>query len=196
MAEEKLFMLLLGCRPKGRNTEQHDVYFGIGSTLKDLLPGIKASWPGAGEIHIDAWRMVTAADGYSINIQKRSAAGNSTPHPAPAPQLFFINLGGYRQNEFDEFHYKILVVADTLEEAKAQAKRTAFFKHNGLPNSATARNAVAHIDDKFGVDVDDLFAVKDILPAALKEQYRIELLPSAATKEDEIHLGYLRLVNL
>ncbi|MGN6440105.1 MAG: DUF1543 domain-containing protein [Agriterribacter sp.] len=33
-------MLLLGCKPAGRHTEQHDVFFGIGASLKDLIPDI------------------------------------------------------------------------------------------------------------------------------------------------------------
>ena len=37
-------MLLLGCRPTGRNTEQHDIYFGIAKSLKDLIPEIKSFW--------------------------------------------------------------------------------------------------------------------------------------------------------
>ncbi|MEP6700612.1 MAG: DUF1543 domain-containing protein, partial [Bacteroidota bacterium] len=30
----KLFMLLIGCKPLGRNIEQHDIFFGIGETIK------------------------------------------------------------------------------------------------------------------------------------------------------------------
>jgi hypothetical protein len=26
-------------------------------------------------------------------------------------QLFFINLGGYKENEFEEYHYKMITVA-------------------------------------------------------------------------------------
>jgi len=52
-------MLLLGCKPPGRNTEQHDIFFGIGSGLKELIPAIIDSWPEAKKkIHIDAWREV------------------------------------------------------------------------------------------------------------------------------------------
>ena len=36
MANLKLFMVLLGCTPRGRNTEQHDI-FGVGEELQDLL---------------------------------------------------------------------------------------------------------------------------------------------------------------
>jgi hypothetical protein len=55
MSPLKLFMVLLGCTPAGRNTEQHDVFFSIGSGLKDLIPDIVDCWPEAkGKIHIDA----------------------------------------------------------------------------------------------------------------------------------------------
>lgn len=51
----KLYMLMLGCKPKGRFTEQHDIFFGIGNSLKDLIPQMKIFWPEAkGQIHIDA----------------------------------------------------------------------------------------------------------------------------------------------
>ena len=33
----KLFMTLIGCTPAGRNIEQHDVFFGIGNSLKDIV---------------------------------------------------------------------------------------------------------------------------------------------------------------
>ena len=63
------------CRPKGRNTEQHDVFFGIGEDLKDLVRCIKTSWPeAAGEIHIDAWRRADCVDGYAITVEEIVAA--------------------------------------------------------------------------------------------------------------------------
>ena len=52
-----LYMVLIGCRPKGRHTEQHDIFFGIASALKDLIPEMYRFWPGAkGNMHIDGWR--------------------------------------------------------------------------------------------------------------------------------------------
>jgi len=65
----KLYMIMLGCRPKGRYTEQHDIFFGIGKSLKELIPSMKAFWPEAkGQIHIDAWREVTTVDNYKIEV--------------------------------------------------------------------------------------------------------------------------------
>ncbi|WP_325645076.1 DUF1543 domain-containing protein, partial [Chitinophaga sp.] len=47
MATLKLFMVVLGCTLEGRHTEQHDVFFGIGNQLSDLVPDMKAFWPEA-----------------------------------------------------------------------------------------------------------------------------------------------------
>ena len=50
-----LYMIMLGCTPKGRFTEQHDIFFGIGTSLKELVADMKSFWPEAkGKIHIDA----------------------------------------------------------------------------------------------------------------------------------------------
>lgn len=54
--------------------------------------------------------------------------------------------------------------------------------------------AVSHIDDKHGVDIDDIFNVSDILPKKMKEKYTIVLEKSnAEVQENEMHLGYFKL---
>lgn len=150
MQNLKLFMLMLGCRPAGRNTEQHDMFFSVGYTVKDLVPEIKAFWPEAkGNIHVDAWREVNLVNGYRVRVVPREAAAG-VPEEG-ADKLFFLNLGGYKPGEFDEFHYKMLAVAKDQGDAAKQARQTAFYKHTGF------KGAASHIDDKFGVDVDELF---------------------------------------
>jgi hypothetical protein len=52
------------------------------------------------------------------------------------------------------------------------------------------------VDDKYGLDVDDIYEIADILPASIKEQYKLRLSPSAETTEDEVHLGYLKVDQL
>lgn len=48
MKEElQLYMVILGCKPKGRFTEQHDIFFGIGNSLKNLIPQMNFFWPEA-----------------------------------------------------------------------------------------------------------------------------------------------------
>ncbi len=182
MTSPKLFMILLGCTPRGRHTEQHDIFFGIASSLAELKPAMQQFWPGT-QLHIDAWREVTNVDGYKIEVVSK------TEDKANSLQLFFLNLGGYKQHEFDEFHYKMLVVAPDKGKAVKAATQTAFYKHVSLPGNATS-----HIDDRYGVDVDDIFAIKDILPKETKELYSLSISKTAVTElqQDELHLGYLK----
>ena len=179
----KLFMIMLGCRPKGRFTEQHDIFFGIGNSLKELIPKMKAFWPEAkGQIHIDVWREVTIVDNYKIEVVSKSEVTEQELN------LFFINFGGYKENEFEEFHYKIVTVANTLGEASKKSKETSFYKHCGF------KGATSHIDDKFGIDVDDIYNVKEILELDLKEKFALKITKSEnEIKEDELHIGYLKL---
>ncbi|SHF59816.1 protein of unknown function [Cnuella takakiae] len=178
----RLFMLLAGATPPGRHTEQHDVFFGIAETAADLVPGLRAFWPDAGKgLHVDAWRAVTVVNGYRVEVQE--GAVDTGMH-----RLFFINLGGYKKDQFDEFHYKMIVAAPDKAAAVLAAKQTAFFRHTGF------KGAPAHIDDKYGVDVDDVYAIADILPPSVKDRYRLVLTPAETElPEDEIHLGYFRL---
>jgi len=175
-------MILLGCTPKGRHTEQHDIFFGIAHSLAELKPAMQQFWPGT-QLHIDAWREVTNVDGYKIEVVSK------IDDKANSPQLFFLNLGGYKQNEFDEFHYKMLVVTPDKGKAVKAATQTAFYKHVSLPGNGTS-----HIDDRYGVDVDDVFAIDDILPEETKEQYSLSISSVAdrSLQEDELHLGYLK----
>ncbi len=180
----KLFMLLLGCKPNGRNTEQHDIFFGVAKELKDLVPDIKAFWKGSGKIHIDAWKTVTNVDGHQITVSEEKETN------AEKVNLFFLNLGGYKENNFDEFHYKMLTIATDKSKAIATAKQTAFYLHTGFGNIATS-----HIDDKYGVDVDDIFEIQDILPSEIKEKFSINISQNIINNlpEDEMNLGYFKL---
>jgi hypothetical protein len=176
-----LYMMLVGCRPPGRFTEQHDVFFGIAETPADLIPKLNVFWPEArGRMHVDALRPVTSVDGYTISVQPRSNTTNNT-----APKLFFLNLGGYKQDVFDEFHYKMLAVAADKSTAVKQAKQTAFYKHTGFTG------APSHMDDKWGVDVDDVYEIDDILPAADREQFSLHIKPTTSTAADPLQLGYI-----
>lgn len=179
----QLFMILLGCKPEGRHTEQHDIFFGVGTSLKDLLPEMLDFWPEAkGKIHIDAYRVVKKIGAYRVDVVAKSAAESTNSN-----SLFFLNLGGYKPGEFEEPHYKMLVVTDQKALAIKEAKETAFYKHTAFDN------AVSHIDDKYGVDVDDVFEIEDILPKTTKDKYTLKLTQASNLPEDELFLGYLPL---
>lgn len=180
-----LFMVLIGCTPKGRHTEQHDVFFGIATELKELIDDINIFWPEAeGKIHIDAWRKITTVDEYNITVLPRE---NQT---LSENKLFFLNLGGYKPGEFEEYHYKKICVAPTQAEAVKTAKTTTFYKHCGF------KGAESHIDDKYGVDVDDIYNVEDILPEKFKSKYQLVITKTTATTPDTEHIGYLKVSTL
>lgn len=175
-------MVMLGATPKGRLTEQHDIFFGIATSLKELVPQMKAFWPEA-QIHIDAWREVTSVDGFHVEVIERQPISSQN-------NLFFINLGGYREGEFEEYHYKILAVADSMASASKIAKSTAFYKHCGF------KGAESHIDDKYGIDVDDIYRVSDILSSNDKQRFSLRFTKMDETVEDKLHIGYVKIDKL
>lgn len=180
----RLFMVVLGATPNRRLTEQHDVFFGIAQSLGELVPQMIAFWPEAdGKIHIDSWREVTAVDGYVIEVVPKNEKSNDK-------QLFFLNLGGYKPGDLEEYHYKILSVANDMASAVRQSKSSAFYKHFGF------KGAESHVDDKYGVDVDDLHNVNDILADVFRQQYALQITPSGNLSEDELHIGYLKISKL
>lgn len=182
----KLFMVLLGCTPKGRTTEQHDVFFGIGETLKELLPQMNAFWPEAkGKLHIDAWREVTVVDDHSVEVVPKSENDMETEN------LYFLNLGGYQPGEFEEYHYKILAVGTKMAFAIKKAKKTVFYKHFNF------KGGESHVDDKYGLDVDDSHKVTDLLNAATKANFHLKISAlQEKTPDDTLHIGYVKIKSL
>ncbi|GAB0156314.1 hypothetical protein CHRYSEOSP005_15780 [Chryseobacterium sp. Alg-005] len=178
----KLFYMILGATPKGRNIEQHDVFFGIAENLKELVPYMKDFWKEAeGKIHIDCYQEVKFADGYEVKIAERTKTSSEN-------HLYFINLGGYKKGYFEEFHEQHLMVGSSMGEIVKKVKQTEFYQTMGF------ENAVSHIDDKHGVDIDDIFNVNDILPQVMKEKYSIILEKSnAENQENPMGLGYLKI---
>jgi hypothetical protein len=184
MEKLQLYMILLGCKPKGRHTEQHDLFFTIGSDLKSTIPEIKNFWHDGGTIHIDSWRTITECDGYEISVAKQSK--KTTPSKNDL-KLFFLNLGGYKPGDLEEYHYKMVVVALNKTEAIKQAKASAFYMHTGF------KGAASHIDDKYGIDVDDFYEIEDILPAEQKLKYKLKITKKSKIEKDVLHIGYTNL---
>ena len=181
----KLFYVILGSTPIGRNIEQHDVFFGIGESLKDLIPDMKNFWPEAkGKIHIDCYQEVKFVDGFEVKIVEKTSEITEN-------NLFFINLGGYQIGKFEELHEQILMVDQSMSKIIRRVKKTDFYKNMGFTD------AVSHIDDKHGVDIDDIFKISDILPLKMKEKYSIILEKTQVENQQNfIHIGYLAISKL
>ena len=58
-------------------------------------------------------------------------------------KILFINLGGYIENEFEEYHYKMKTVAKNLALALKTTKKISIFKHSGF------KEIPSYIDDKY-----------------------------------------------
>ena len=189
-----LFMVQLGGRPKGRLIEQHDMFFGVANQVSELIEDINHHWPEVkNKWHIDSYRAITKVGNHSIKlVESATSDGNN------GLKLFFINLGGYQQGSFEEFHYKLLIVAATQADAVKQAKQSAFYKEFTFKDKDSPFDAASHIDDKFAVDIDDIYNVNDLISNV---QVLIEPIPHdshelANTDDDKEYVGYLSIKNL
>lgn len=189
MSDTKLYMILIGYRPKGFNTEQHDVIFHVGKSMDDpaFLKQIRTSipLPKSVLVHIDCYVEVTQADGHSVSISKQQLLNN-----AAGPKLYFVNLGGYKKGVFQEHHKSILLALNDPAELKARALSDSFATEMDSDFEADAR---PHVDDrlKLGVDIDDATDVQELF-----DSYYITLTPNPSVP-DSIHSpvikGYMKL---
>lgn len=175
-------MAIVGCNFPNRFIEQHDIFFGIAPSLVDLKPKLIEFWPEIAEkLHIDSYRTVTKVGNYIISVID---AANKTEN---GWHLYFLNLGGYKPDDMEEYHYKQLIVASSMAEAMQIGKKNVFWQHHTEP----------HIDNKYGIDVDDAYLVEDMLPADVRNLYRIQIDEDVEnSSEDELHIGYLKLSKL
>jgi hypothetical protein len=113
----KLLAVYVGGDIKGANIELHDMRFVVAESIDDSHEELRRQWWGTpGSLHIDCWAELTHADGYAITLK---------PEPFTSPEkLFYVNLGGYEENEFTEMHKNMFVVAETESKAKLRALKT------------------------------------------------------------------------
>ena len=193
-----LFMVQLGGRPKGRLIEQHDMFFGVADELIELIPAINEHWPEVkNKWHVDSYRAVTRVGGYRIDWvsqDESDSANENQADDATNLKLFFINLGGYLPDDFEEYHHKLLIVAPSQAEAIKRAKQSDFYKQFSFKDKDTPFNAASHIDDKHQVDIDEIYDVNELLPAgSLQITADTTDVPPI---EDKSYIGYLSIKNL
>ena len=180
----KLFYVILGATTTGRNIEQHDVFFGIAKRVEDLHPEIKNFWKFT-KLHIDCYQEVKFADGYELKIVEKTESLTETENDV---ELFFINLGGYKAGHFEEFHEQHLMVGTSLAEVIKKVKKTRFYKTMGF------KDAPSHVDDQYGVDIDDIYNINDLLSKETKEKYTIILEKSTSIAQENImKVGYFKI---
>ena len=190
-----LFMVQLGGRPEGRLIEQHDIFFGVANQVRELVDDINHHWPEVkNKWHIDSYRAITKVGNHTVKlIESDNQAANDN-----GLKLFFINLGGYQRGSFEEFHHKLLIVAATQAEAIKQAKQSTFYKEFTFKDKDSPFNAASHIDDKFQVDIDDIYDVNDLVSniQILIEPRIHNSHELTNADEDKEYVGYLSIKNL
>lgn len=148
MPSFKLFLIVLGATPLGRHIEQHDVVFAVGESIKDCFVQIRRHWP-IPSLHIDSYAAIEEVDGYRVSISEK---------PLTSPlQLYFVNLGGYKPNDLEEYHKKLVIAASSLFEAKEKAKEDIFYSE-GLQKGP----ARSHLDDKMAID--EILLINEKIP--------------------------------
>jgi len=110
----KLFMFYVGGDVANCNIEVHDVRFSIGQSPEDCFDDLRQQWWGESKsLHVDSWAEISHADGYDVTVSEGTFGGRE--------RLYFVNLGGYEPNSFEESHRNVLIVANTKTAAMKRA---------------------------------------------------------------------------
>jgi hypothetical protein len=163
----KLFVVMLGGRASGCNTELHDVVFVVGDSFAETYPQLVHKWFGIKKrLHLDSVIELKYADGHEIILRKEK--------PASKDKLFFVNFGAYKENYFGEIHEIGFYIGPTKTEALAKAKA-----------QLCLSLLIPHCDDN--LPVDDMFPLESI------DNYYIHLVPTDKVVPIKITSKYMRL---
>lgn len=121
---KKLYMIGLGGSIKQANIEIHDMQFTLAQNKEEAINNVIPNWYGD-SLHIDSYTEVNVIDGYTIDYTKQSDL-----------DLYLIVFGGYKQGTIDELHDYHFLLANSKEDAKAQAKK-----------DITSFNHMDHVDE-------------------------------------------------
>lgn len=156
-------MVLVGGHTPTSNLEVHDMRFVTGHSITDTYETLQNEWWGDPDtLHIDVWGEISGVDGYKIELRTESFTGKE--------KLFFVNLGGYAEGQFDELHKNILIVETSLEKARHAAKQT------------IADWSIPHKDTEFEIE--------KILPLSVAGGYNIHLVKSDDALPFSFHCRY------
>lgn len=113
----RLYQFYVGGTAGRANIELHDVQFAAVRRVQDAYPALREAWFGdPGSLHLDGYSVIDWADGFDVHL---------APGPDPSGlTLFFVNMGGYREDSLAELHAFGLFVAADAAGAKAKARRS------------------------------------------------------------------------
>ncbi|MDB4984575.1 MAG: hypothetical protein JWM20_754 [Patescibacteria group bacterium] len=192
-----LYMTLIGFKPKGFRTEQHDIVFHLGTSIEDPMGHkmIRSKIPidPKLKVHIDATMMIDHIDGHDIFIWPKKMLKEI--RGPKRKKLWFVNLGGYKLDDFTEHHKRLLFLREKESEAIEAALKDPFVDAMDKPH----KQALPHRDDSHAVDGDLLAAdAEDVLSVGDEfEDYVLLFEPNSAgidslSKKPQI-TGYMKI---
>ena len=165
----KLFSVFLGGRAKKCNTELHDVVFTCGNSIEETYLDLLDKWFGVPDkLHIDSWVELSNVDGCKVSLSKDKIENNN--------KLYFINLGAYDPNKFEELHESRFMVGPNKVRIKKRAKESMMI---GLDQ--------VHTDDLY--DVDDCIEINKVSDLYIK-------LEKSNSKEELVFNNGLSLIHI
>ena len=135
----KLFQFFWG-RANNCNTELHDVIFTIGEKIEDTYLDLLGKWFDLQRLHIDSWVDLNTVEGYKIYLSKEKKFNK---------KLYFVNLGAYEKNRFEELHESRFMVDTNKVNVKKRAKKLLLVGKEQV-----------HLDDLY--DVDDCIEINKV----------------------------------
>ena len=137
-----LFSVFLGGRAINCNIELHDVVFTIGEKIEDSYNDLLGKWFGLPDrLHIDSWVNLNIVEGYKITLSKKKIKSNK--------KLYFVNLGAYEKNRFEELHESKFMIDINKKNVKKRAKELLLVGKDQV-----------HLDDLY--DVDDCIEIRKV----------------------------------
>ena len=189
--EKYLFLVVVGGKSTKANIELHDVRWLIGSRIEDTFEQIRNDWFGEIKgLHIDSYKKITNIDGYKIELFEDKEEQNNPNNKRflksnSAMKLWFVNLGGYKNDSMIEYHEFGLFVANSSQEAITRAKRSLL---TGFMQK--------HKDDIS--DLTSFVEVDDCQPITQISSWRIDLVRDNQLKLNKLvpdWYGYMRIDN-
>ena len=163
----KLFAVFLGGRAEKCNIELHDVVFTCADEISQSYDDLLNKWFGdAKRLHIDSWVELKYIDGYEISLSKTKPSHNE--------RLYFINLGGYEKNKFEELHESKFLVGIDENEIKNRAKEKLLVGYDQV-----------HTDDLY--DVDDCIEISKV------SEFFVHIRKTKVKENLKFNNGYLPL---
>lgn len=112
---KKIFVIGLGGRKQDVNIEIHDIQFVVAETFEETFEILKKNWYGD-SLHLDEYCILEGVSDYRIELSETKIVQKEA--------LYFVNMGGYHTGEFGEIHQNGFFVANSLEEAKQESKKS------------------------------------------------------------------------